>query len=82
MPVEVEYRYYRPGGWTDDLGIIADRNQWIQHQPECWHIFFDRHLWLDIRDWLDDNNIYHETYFNSVVLFNQSDVIMFQLRWS
>lgn len=79
--VEVAYREYRPAGYTDDLGIIADRNQWIQAQPEGWHVYFDHKLWIEIRNWLDDNNIYHETYFNSVVLFYESDVVLFKLRW-
>jgi hypothetical protein len=81
MKVTADYREYRPAGYTDDLGIIADRNQWVKEQPEGWHIFVRVKEWYDIRDWLVDNNIDYINYYSSIVLFNESDVTMFLLRW-
>lgn len=82
MIIEIVYKPHRPEGYTDDLGIIADRNQWVPEQPEGWHIYIDHTKWFEIREWLDDNDIMHETYFSGIVLFRKRDVILFEMRWS
>lgn len=82
MNIEIEYREYRPGGYTDDLGIIADRNRWLPEQPAGWHVFIKHYEWYEIREWMDNNNIQYEPYFSSIILFKESDVVLFKLRWT
>jgi len=82
MSIEMVYRPYRSEGYTDDLGIIADRNQWVPEQPEGWHIRIDRTKWYEIREWLDENGIMHETYFSNIVLHRRKDAMLFEMRWA
>lgn len=81
MTVEISYRPHRPAGFTDDLGIIADRNQWIPEQHAGWYVLVNYDDWFDILDWLTENNIDHSVTSNGLMLFNQEDVVLFKLRW-
>jgi hypothetical protein len=82
MSAQVEYRSYRPAGFTDDLGIIADRNQWIPEQHAGWYLLIDPDDFYDIVDWITENNMDHSISSNGLMLFNQKDVILFKLRWA
>lgn len=80
--LEIEYLGYQPDGYTDDLGIIADRNQWIPERPAGWHVYnINPNDWYEVREWLDENNIWHETHYSRLVLKSESDVTLFMLRW-
>ena len=82
MTIEVEYRPYRPEGFTDDLGIIADRNQWIPQQHAGWYILTNSDDWFNILNWLTENNIDHSVSTNGIMMFNQKDAVLFKLLWS
>lgn len=81
MTIQVEYRSYRPAGFTDDLGIIADRNQWLSEQHAGWYILTHHDDWYDILNWLTENNIDHSASSSGLMLFNEKDVVLFKLRW-
>lgn len=85
--ISIHYRPYRPSGYTDDLGIIADTNQWIPAQEAGWYVTVPMGYTIsDIVDWLDESGIdyamkatvYFQTHF---VIFNESDANLFALRW-
>ena len=73
-----------PAGYTDDLGIIADRNQWVEARPSGWQSDIDPQDYYPIRDWckqnLEDGTWYTNTYY--IFLRNEKDVAWFMLRWS
>ena len=81
MSIEIKYLNSHPEGFTDDLGIIADRNQYVPGRPGGWHIYNVKEF-PEVREWLDDNNIHHTTYYTRIVLFRKEDVVLFQLRWA
>lgn len=83
MDMKIEWRDYRPEGWTDDLGIIADRNQWVRPMPGGWHVSVKlKNDWFLIIDWLKDNNISYELYYENIVLTRDEDLVLYQLRWT
>lgn len=78
------FRRGNPAGYTDDLGIIADENQWIPAQPSGWQSDVDPQDYNAMREWCEQNlkrgdwytGIYH------IFLKNEKDVAWFMLRWS
>ncbi len=80
--VEIEYIKYRPAGYTDDLGIIADRNQWVREQPEGWYVFCTLDKMDPVKNWLDENDIPYERYNYQFILTRKQDVVLLKLRWS
>lgn len=76
------WRDWRPAGYTDDLGIIADRNQWVDEQLPGWYSTVDRNEWHEMLDWAEENLkggfAAKSHYF---ILDSDADVAWFMLRW-
>ncbi len=82
MIEDLGYRPYYPSGYTDDLGIIADRNQWVPAQLPGWYVMVRNH---DVITWLEENGIdYHRPYRSNrnILMFDDRDtVINLKMRW-
>lgn len=79
-----KWRDGHPSGWTDDLGIIADRNQWVYPQTPGWISDIDPQEYMAIREWCEQN-LKHGDWCTGVyyiILQNEEDVAWFMLRWS
>jgi len=70
--------------WTDDLGIILDKNQWVEERDGGWYSEIDPQDYYVIREWCEQNlkqgDWYTGVYY--VFLKNEKDVSWFMLRWS
>ena len=78
------YRRGNPAGYTDDLGIIADRNQWVEEQRAGWESNIDPQDCHAMRDWCQQN-LEHGTWYTGVYhifIEREEDVTWFMLRWS
>lgn len=78
------YQRGHPAGYTDDLGIIADRNQWVEEQPRGWRSEIDPQDYMAIREWCEQN-LKHGDWFTGayyIFLKYEEDVSWFMLRWS
>ena len=78
------WRDGHPAGYTDDLGIIADRNQWVDAVSSGWVSNIQLHQVEPIREWCTQN-LKHGCWqvgFYSIFLKNEKDVAWFLLRWS
>ena len=80
------YSYGHDEGWTDDLGIIADRNQWVKEELPGWYC-----CWPDlpapISDlgiWCTDNlsGYWKVDEYGRLYLSSDVDLSWFQLKWS
>lgn len=91
-PNEVCLNWYEgnPDGYTDDLGIIADCNQWIEYRPAGWYIHSLRGYDTDMIEWCRENlKSYQELGRNYLgsrhgfapVICNEDDAVLFQMRW-
>jgi hypothetical protein len=80
--IDIQYRPRRPSGYTDDLGIIADRNQWVSEQVRGWYVFAGPGRLRDILTWLEENDILYTRWALGVIIFNKADTVLFKLRWS
>lgn len=53
----LHYRRGHPAGYTDDLGIIADENQWVPEEWSGWYLYLPygvgKHV--DIVKWCEEN---------------------------
>lgn len=79
-----EFRRGHPAGYTDDLGIIADKNQWVESVRTGWISDIDPQDYMAIREWCEQN-LRHGDWCTGVyyiILQNESDVAWFMLRWS
>lgn len=78
------YQRGHPAGYTDDLGIIADRNQWVEAQRRGWRSEVDPQDYQGIREWCE-KNLKHGTWYTGVYYIfieNEEDMAWFMLRWS
>ena len=78
------WRNGNPAGYTDDLGIIADRNQWIPGTKQGWYSDIDPQDYIPMREWCEQH-LKHGDWCTGVyyiILQNESDVAWFMLRWS
>ena len=84
--IKPKFRYERgnPEGWTDDLGIIADKNQWVEQRDEGWYSDFDPQDNFAIREWCEQNFKHGDWYTGGYYIFlkHEKDVAWFMLRWS
>jgi len=84
--VKPEFRYDpgHPEGWTDDLGIIADKNQWIEGRDGGWYSELDPEDYHEIRKWCEQNFEHGSWYIGIYYIYirNENDVAWFLLRWS
>ena len=78
------WRNGHPAGYTDDLGIIADRNQWVKEQKSGWFSDIDPRDHMAIREWCEQNVTHGYWYTGDyyLVLEDEKDVAWFLLRWS
>lgn len=53
--MKYEWRNYRPEGWTDDLGIIADQNRWLREELAGWYVFVPHHKAVEVHEWCKNN---------------------------
>lgn len=78
------YQQGHPAGYTDDLGIIADVNQWVEYQPSGWRSEIDPQDYLEIQAWckqtLEEGTYKIGIYY--IFLRSKKDVAWFMLRWS
>lgn len=82
---DLGYRCYRPGGYTDDLGIIADRNQWVSEQKPGWYVFVGRDDYGDVMEWLSHGSIVFDKMHgdpNMLILDDRNTVTEMMLRWA
>ena len=86
MIIDSYYSFGHPEGYTDDLGIIADRNQWVPEQLPGWYFIISYST--DIHDWCENNLM---GYWKCVGFFSgrrtyyvssDSDAVLFKMRWS
>lgn len=78
------WRNGHPAGYTDDLGIIADRNQWVEAESPGWVSEIDPQDYMAIREWCQQT-LQHGDWCTGVyyiILQNDADVAWFMLRWS
>lgn len=78
------YRRGHPAGYTDDLGIIADRNQWVEAERSGWISDIDAQDFMGMREWCDQN-LKHGTWYTGlyyIFIENEKDMSWFILRWS
>lgn len=78
------YERGHPAGYTDDLGIIADENQWVEYQPSGWRSQIDPQDYMEMREWCEQN-LEHGTWSTGIyyiVLKREKDVAWFMLRFS
>jgi hypothetical protein len=79
---------WQPAGYTDDLGIIADRNQWVEEVVGGYYSVIDAQDYLPMREWCEQNFKHGDwrTDFAGglvyIILQNEKDVAWFMLRWS
>ena len=78
------WRNGHPAGYTDDLGIIADRNQWVEATSPGWISNIDPQDYMAMREWCEQNFKHGDwcTGVYYVILQNDEDVAWFMLRWS
>jgi hypothetical protein len=78
------WRDWRPAGYTDDLGIIADRNQWVEEVTPGWISDIDPQEYMAMHEWCEQN-LKHGDWCTGVyyiILQREEDVAWFMLRWS
>ena len=87
MSFEIRYERGNPAGWTDDLGIIADRNQWVSERLPGWYTRIHHSQAMEIHDWCEKNL---QGYWKlragiperELYMGSEKDVTLFTLRWS
>ena len=78
------WRNGHPAGYTDDLGIIADRNQWVSEVTGGYYSDIDPQDYVPMREWCEQN-LKHGGWWVGVyyiILQNDEDVAWFMLRWA
>ena len=87
--VKFWYSYGHPEGFTDDLGIIADRNQYVKEEFPGWYCA--RSDWQalpisrgDLECWLIDNltSGCKIDEYGRIFIPNEQDLNWFILKWS
>ena len=84
--IKPSFKYHQghPAGYTYDLGIIADRNQWVEARPSGWRSEVDPQDYMAIHEWCQQN-LKHGTWYTGVYYIfieHEEDVAWFMLRWS
>jgi hypothetical protein len=78
------WRDGHPAGYTDDLGIIADRNRWVGEVTSGYCSDVDPQDYMAMREWCEQNLKHGDwcTGVYYVILQNDADVVWFMLRWA
>ena len=69
-------------GWTDDLGIIADRNQRVPYRPQGWYLVDhsrEVHEWCVAK--LSSYYILTNGRWPEYYIDDEQDVMLLKLRW-
>lgn len=78
------YRRGHPAGFTADLGIIADRNLYVEAVTGGYHSEVDPQDYTEMYQWCTQNLRHNDwcmgVYY--VILQREEDVAWFMLRWS
>jgi len=81
--------YYRGNeeGYTEDLGIISDRNQWLPARPAGWYVVPSLSKRPEVFEWCKENLKSYREYRNDSrfmdrVILNEKDATLFLLRWT
>lgn len=88
MNFEIRYDRGNPAGYTDDLGIIADRNQWVCERLRGWYTHIPYDQVMEIHEWCERNlQGYWKlrrggTLERELYISEEKDVTLFSLRWS
>ena len=81
MNLQLHYRPYRPSGYTDDLGIIADRNQWVNEQLAGWYVFANIDIIVPMIKWMVEVGVDFKIKNNWIIVPKDEDAAMVKLRW-
>ncbi len=78
------WRNGHPAGYTDDLGIIADKNQWVESVRTGWVSDIDPQDYHAMREWCEQHFTQGAWYTGPYYVFleNEKDVAWFMLRWA
>lgn len=83
--VQLYWYWGNDEGLTDDLGIIADRDQWVPARPAGWYIHtFGRSLNHKIKEWCRENLESYEEFGRihvDHVILDHEDAVLFRMRW-
>jgi hypothetical protein len=89
MIFEVEWLDGHPAGYTDDLGIIADKDEWVQEQLPGWYIRFIPEMAFEINAWCKENLQSHWKLISTgkwlgrtLFISDEKDLSWFLLKWS
>ena len=80
------YTEGHPAGFTDDLGIIADKNQWVDAEIPGWYVFMVKNentTPASIINWCKSNLSEYWFYNEHLMLYisDHDDAMLFKLRW-
>lgn len=78
------FRRGHSAGYADDLGIIADENQWVYGQRSGWYSEIDPQDYMPMHEWCEQN-LKHGTWYTGIYYIfieREEDVAWFTLRWS
>lgn len=78
-PLMLEYRKFFPAGFTDELGLISDRNQYVPEQKEGWYILGS--VTPEVHNWCKNRLSSYHFSRSYKIIKNEKEVIMFILRW-
>jgi hypothetical protein len=91
MHWDIRYEYGHPAGYTDDLGIIADRDQWVDEVIPGWYarnfISQSKRSWVNtdsdtaMREWCEENLKGYWEIKGYVLMTDPDDVTLFKMRW-
>ena len=84
MSYLMHYRRGHPSGYTDDLGILADRNQWVPEEPSGWYCYLpcSRPEFYNIGQWCSEQ-LRGPWLLNREMLWiaRESEATLFNLTW-
>lgn len=81
MNLQLYYKPYRPASYTDDLGIIADRNQWVEEQPAGWYVFANVDIINPMIRWMRETGVNYKIANKWIIVPTDGDAAMVKLRW-
>ena len=87
MKIEIRYERGHPEGYTDDLGIIADRNQWVRERLGGWYTWIHHSQISEVYEWCSKNlqgywKLAAGINKRELYISEEKDVTLFSLRWS
>lgn len=86
MKITYEWRPWIPEGWTDDLGIISDKNRWVREQLPGWYVFIPYQKAEEVYHWCN-HNLKHDWSYGAGVnhrklyISSDKDFTWFSMKW-